>query len=113
MLDSLIGPQRTPPHQPSTHTYRLSKFLKNPPHPQRRSEILKAFIPTVNSPASRFHPRKPPLPNLKHHRLAGSQYQALVGDPLAVEAHPTLINHTQRFGRAGSKPSLPQEMRNP
>src|SRR5574337_365813 len=57
MLDSLIGPQRTPPHQPSTHTYRLSKFLKNPPHPQRRSEILTAFIPTVNSPASRFQPR--------------------------------------------------------
>src|SRR5574340_256698 len=57
MLDSLIGPQRAPPHQPSTHTYRLSKFLKNPPHQQRRSEILTAFIPTVNSPASHFQPR--------------------------------------------------------
>src|SRR5574338_676535 len=57
MLDSLIGPQRAPPYQPSTHTYRLSKFLKNPLQPQRRSEILTDHYNTVNSPASHFQPR--------------------------------------------------------
>src|SRR5574337_125180 len=98
MLDSLIGPQRAPPHQPSTHTYRLSKFLKSPPHQQRRSKILTAFIPTVNSPASHFQPRhtrktlphsSPTPATTQPHSPTKAKERRIIGSPKRVSRRNT------------------------
>src|SRR6185369_11890632 len=56
-------PRRTRPHQPSTHTYRLFKFLKNTAAPAAKREDSDRHTAHRQAPAEHLTPPpKPPPP---------------------------------------------------
>ena len=75
MLNLCFKPRRTQPHQPSTHTYRLFKFLKNTAAhaAKKRNSDRPTHYPST-TPAKHQHPhnRKTTTPSLARTAPAGT-----------------------------------------